>query len=310
MKKTVSAFVIAAFTLCAAPAFYATSAAAATAKPAATQTVKIKSSVKSSAKVSAKVRKAKAIKTSSRLSSGSARSPYWQCVTFARSLTGMQIFGDAWTWWDKANAKYNTGRAPQPGAVMVFPRQGKMNRGHVAVVSQIITDRYIQITHANWSPINGRRGQVEKDVNVMDVSAKGDWSKVKVWYGPLNDFGTTVYATNGFIYQDTAEGQAQAQKVIAESEGLPPEPQQYQQIAAADSTPTPELPADLKAALTPSNDRGFLNVRANTVAARVTGKDAAAIVARIGADKAPSDIAAVTPPNAGGAPAAKAPSRP
>ncbi|ESQ90235.1 hypothetical protein ABAC460_10830 [Asticcacaulis sp. AC460] len=301
---------MAAFTLCAAPAFYATSAAAATAKPAATKKVSIQTPSKK-----AKARKVKAIKTSVRqsrsLANSGSRSPYWQCVTFARSLTGMQIFGDAWTWWDKANNKYETGNAPKPGAVMVFPRQGKMNRGHVAVVSQIITERYIQITHANWSPINGRRGQVEKDVNVMDVSARGDWSKVKVWYGPLNDFGTTVYATNGFIYQDTPEGQAQAQKIIAESEGLPPEPKPYtarpyQQIAAATpSTPAPELPAVLKAALTPENDRGFLAVKANTVAAHVTGSDAAAIVARVEADKTQ---AAVKPSK--GATAAKAPSRP
>ncbi|WP_374188334.1 CHAP domain-containing protein [Asticcacaulis biprosthecium] len=304
-----SALVIAAFTLCAAPAFYATSAAAATAKPAAAKKASTASST-----TSAKAKKVKAVRTASRqsrsLANGASRSPYWQCVTFARSLTGMQIFGDAWTWWDKANAKYDTGTAPKPGAVMVFPRQGKMNRGHVAVVSQIITDRYIQITHANWSPINGRRGQVEKDVNVMDVSARGDWSKVKVWYGPLNDFGTTVYATNGFIYQDTPEGQAQAQKIIAESEGLPPEPQPYatkpyQQIAAAPSTPAPEMPAALKAALTPDNDRGFLAVKANTVAAHVTGNDAAAIVARIDADKA--QAAGKT---AKGSSATKAPSRP
>ena len=79
---------------------------------------------------------------------------------------------------------------------------GKMTRGHVAVVSQVLTDRVAQITHANWSRIGGTRGQVEKDVTVIDVSPSGDWSQVKVWYESAGDLGGTVYPTYGFIYQD------------------------------------------------------------------------------------------------------------
>jgi surface antigen len=127
----------------------------------------------------------------------------WQCVTFARAYTGMQIFGDAWTWWQQATKSdtFETGQTPKPGAVLVFRPQGKIGRGHVSVVSQIITDRLIQITHANWSPIDGRRGQVEENVSVVDVSEAGDWSAVKVWYAPLEAMGTTVYTTYGFIYK-------------------------------------------------------------------------------------------------------------
>jgi surface antigen len=127
--------------------------------------------------------------------------PYWQCVTFARMLSGIQIFGDARTWWNKATGKYDKGDTPEAGAVLVFKPEGKMRNGHVAVVSQVLTDRVIQITHANWSPIAGSRGQVEKDVTVVDVSDKGDWSAVKVWYNPLGDMGGTVYPTYGFIYK-------------------------------------------------------------------------------------------------------------
>ncbi len=76
-----------------------------------------------------------------------------------------------------------------------------MRSGHVAVVSQVLTDRIVQVTHANWSTIAGHRGQVENDVTVVDVSPKGDWSQVKVWYDPAGDLGTTVYPTYGFIYQ-------------------------------------------------------------------------------------------------------------
>ena len=182
---------------------------------------------------------------------------------------------------DRQSGKYEEGHAPKPGAVLVFRSQGRMKLGHVAVVSQIITDRYIQVTHANWSPINGRRGQVEDHVNVMDVSEKGDWSKVKVWFGPLNDLGTTVYTTYGFIYQDGKGPAPIAQPDIT--------PMTQRPVQIADATPVQtnsELPADLKAALSPGNN-GFLganNGHAVTVAAKVTGKPAAELVAQIDAD--------------------------
>ena len=125
----------------------------------------------------------------------------WQCVTFARAFSGVQIFGDAWTWWQGASGKYKKGGAPEQGAVLVFKKTSRMTRGHVAVVSDVVTDRVVQITHANWSPINGRRGQVENDVTMIDVSDAGDWSEVKVWYGPTEDLGSSSYPTYGFIYQ-------------------------------------------------------------------------------------------------------------
>lgn len=132
----------------------------------------------------------------------------WQCVTFARAFSGLQIFGDAWTWWDSAAGKYARGQQPESGSVLVFRKHGGMSRGHVAVVSQVLTERVVQITHANWSPIGGRRGQVEEDVTLVDVSDGGDWSRVKVWYGPSRDLGGTAYPTYGFIYQPTLHGGA------------------------------------------------------------------------------------------------------
>ena len=133
---------------------------------------------------------------------------YWQCVPFARLLSGIQIYGDARTWWGQAGGKYETGRMPRAGAVLTFKPTGKMQLGHVAVVSRLVTDRVIQITHANWSRIGGARGQIETDVTVIDVSPLGDWSLVKVWYDPIRDLGTSVYPTHGFIYQN-----AQAQRL-------------------------------------------------------------------------------------------------
>ena len=131
---------------------------------------------------------------------GASADTYWQCVPFARLISGIQIFGDAWTWWSQASGRYETGETPQAGAVLCFRPTGHMRLGHVAVVSQVLTDRIIQVTHANWSLINGSRGQVERDVTVVDVSAQGDWSQVRVWYNPLGGLGGTTYPTYGFIY--------------------------------------------------------------------------------------------------------------
>jgi len=140
---------------------------------------------------------------------GAFADDYWQCVPFARLVSGIQIFGDAWTWWSQAAGRYQTGFVPKAGAVLCFRPTGRMRLGHVAVVSQVLTDRVIQITHANWSLIDGDRGHVERNVTVVDVSPAGDWSLVKVWNDPSHNHGTTVYPTYGFIYQDpTAATQA------------------------------------------------------------------------------------------------------
>ncbi len=124
-----------------------------------------------------------------------------QCAQFARLFTGIQIFGNAATWWEQAMGRYARGFTPESGSVLVFRASGIMHDGHVAVVSHVLTDRIIQVTHANWSVIGGHRGQVEKDVTVVDVSPDGDWSQVKVWYDPSHNLGNTIYPTYGFIYQ-------------------------------------------------------------------------------------------------------------
>ena len=159
---------------------------------------------------------------------------YWQCVPFARMISGVQLFGDAWTWWKQAPGKYETGVTPVAGAVICFKPTGKMRLGHVAVVSQVITDRVIQITHANWSQINGSRGQIEKDVTVVDVSPNGDWSQVKVWYDPIRDLGSTTYPVHGFIYQDaTAVSLARSGLVTAQNTAVTVPQNAANQMAAA-----------------------------------------------------------------------------
>ena len=123
-----------------------------------------------------------------------------QCVPFARAASGIQIFGDAWTWWDQADGRYPRGEKPKVGAVMAFAKQPRLPLGHVAVVSRIVDGRVVMLTHANWSRQNGERGHAEQDVTVYDVSNANDWSEVRVWYRDNDGLGSTTYRVNGFIY--------------------------------------------------------------------------------------------------------------
>lgn len=133
-------------------------------------------------------------------SGDSALPPYLQCVPYARQVTGIHIFGDAHTWWDQAAGRYARGLQPRVGAVMAFKPHGNSSLGHVAAVSRIIDSRTILIRHANWSPINGRRGQIEDNVRAVDVSPDNDWSEVRVWYAPIQSLGGAHWPIQGFIY--------------------------------------------------------------------------------------------------------------
>lgn len=124
-----------------------------------------------------------------------------QCVQYARSITNVPIKGDAWTWWNKAAAaRIGRGAEPELGAVLVFRKTGRLPRGHVAVVSEVINNREIMVDHANWASRRGERGRVDLAVRVLDVSPANDWSEVRVWYAPADTFGQRVYPAYGFIY--------------------------------------------------------------------------------------------------------------
>jgi surface antigen len=125
-----------------------------------------------------------------------AAAQFWQCAPYAREISGIQIRGNADTWWGQAAGRYERGHAPQVGSVLAFEATSRMRVGHVAMVSKVVSGREVLLTHANWS----RRGGVERDVRAVDVSAAGDWSLVKVWYAPQAGLGTSSYPTKGFIY--------------------------------------------------------------------------------------------------------------
>lgn len=119
-----------------------------------------------------------------------------ECVPYARTTSGIQIYGDAHTWWDQARGRYATGREPQVGSVMAIKPYANSRLGHVATVSRIVDSRTILLSHANWSV----PGEIERNVTALDVSPENDWSEVRIWYAPRRGLGTTHWPVSGFIY--------------------------------------------------------------------------------------------------------------
>lgn len=117
-----------------------------------------------------------------------------QCVPYARAHSGVNIFGNANTWWAKAAGVYARGDTPLLGSVMVLGGYAR-NRGHVAVVHSIDSAREIHIDHANWLD----DGAIYVNDPVMDVSADNDWSQIKVWNIRSGSWGTRTYHVEGFI---------------------------------------------------------------------------------------------------------------
>lgn len=127
---------------------------------------------------------------------------FWQCAPYARKISGIEIRGNANTWWGQASGRYERGNTPRVGAVLAMASSRRMPMGHVAMVSQVVSDREVLLTHANWS----RRGGIETDVRAIDVSPNNDWTQVRVWYGPIGAIGTSANPAHGFIYADEAPG--------------------------------------------------------------------------------------------------------
>ena len=125
---------------------------------------------------------------------GAGASTALECVPFARQVSGIQLYGDAHTWWDQAAGQYDRGTEPVQGGVLVFRQTGRLGHGHVSVVSEVVSGREIRVTQANW--VHRRIG---RDEPVVDVSPAGDWSAVRVWWAPSRSLGVTTYPTYGFI---------------------------------------------------------------------------------------------------------------
>ncbi|MBV1917566.1 MAG: CHAP domain-containing protein [Sphingomonadaceae bacterium] len=121
-----------------------------------------------------------------------------QCVPYARQVTGIDIYGDAHTWWGQAKGRFKRGNRPKIGAVMAVRPHSKSRLGHVAAVSGILDSRTVLLRHANWS----QPGLIEDNVRAVDVSSNNDWSEVRIWYVPTQSLGSTHWPLYGFIYSD------------------------------------------------------------------------------------------------------------
>lgn len=118
-----------------------------------------------------------------------------QCVPFARAESGVELRGDASTWWRQAKERFETAKTPDEGAVLVLRGYNDPRRGHVAVVKEVVSSRMIIVDHANWL----NTGEITRNVPVRDVSVAGDWSRVQVWNVEGQHWGGRAYDVQGFI---------------------------------------------------------------------------------------------------------------
>jgi len=126
-----------------------------------------------------------------------------QCVPYAREVSGIDITGDAWSWWDAADGKYQRGHLPQFMAVLVLSRTDRLKFGHVAVVVDVIGPREIRVTHANFGSDPVSRRIIYDSMPAIDVSPANDWSLVRFWNYQAKAWGIT-YQASGFIYPERA----------------------------------------------------------------------------------------------------------
>lgn len=117
-----------------------------------------------------------------------------QCVPYARLVSGIDLYGDAFTWWDGATGRYQRGTVPAPGAVLVLAQTNRLQSGHVAVVTQVLNAREILVDHANWIP-----GQVTQGQAVFDASPANDWTMPRFYNVEYQVYGS-IYPARGFIY--------------------------------------------------------------------------------------------------------------
>ena len=120
-----------------------------------------------------------------------------ECAPFARALTGVQLTGAAYSWWEEAAGRYQRSSQPSQGSVLVLRQDSRLPYGHVAVVSRVLSGRQIMVTQANWV-----HHRISEDQPVIDVSAANDWSVIRVWWPPSDQMGITDYAVRGFVLPD------------------------------------------------------------------------------------------------------------
>jgi surface antigen len=140
-----------------------------------------------------------------------SKSGVLQCVPYARDHSDVKIWGDAYTWWDRAQGRYGRSNQPSEGAVLVLYNYAGPARGHVAVVRDVVSAREIHIDHANWLD----DGSIFTDDPVKDVSPNNDWSQVRVFNKRAGAWGGRVYPVQGFIGPGSGEDRWQSDVPVA-----------------------------------------------------------------------------------------------
>ncbi len=136
-----------------------------------------------------------------RNASGYVASDNEQCVPFARNASGIEIYGNAASWWYQAQPRYARGQIPQEGAVLVLKATQKLRHGHLAVVTDVRNAREITVTHSNWGDTEMRRRRIYESMLVEDISPKNNWTNLRFWNKETNTFGRP-YPAYGFIYAE------------------------------------------------------------------------------------------------------------
>jgi surface antigen len=127
-----------------------------------------------------------------------SRHPGITCAPFARELSGIALYGDAYTWWAAAAGRYGRSAQPEIGAVLVLRRSSRLPAGHVAVVSRVLAPRQVLVIQANWVP-----DELTEDQLAIDVSPHNDWTEVRMWWPPTDTLGGHAYLAYGFILPPT-----------------------------------------------------------------------------------------------------------
>lgn len=134
-----------------------------------------------------------------RYATGHYASTAVSCVPYAREVSGLNLRGDADTWWWSAQGVYQRGNRPEKGAVLVLKKTSQMRLGHVAVVKEVLGPRQINVTHSNWGNTNKSRRIIYDSMRVEDVSTANNWTLVRFWNNDMGVMGFP-YQAYGFIY--------------------------------------------------------------------------------------------------------------
>jgi surface antigen len=178
---------------------------------------------------------------------------WMECVPYARQVSGIDLKGDAYLWWGEAAGRYERGSMPAPGSVLNFRSNGRMRLGHVAVVTEVVNQREIMVTQANWGGPGFVRGGISRDIAVVDVSPANDWTAVRVALGHSSHYGS-VYPTYGFIYGHDTPATLMADAQLPAPQILTDRPPADLRTVAERSEGTPVFRQTIEFAAAPSFD--------------------------------------------------------